>query len=75
MILILDLEFGILNLGFVSLRVYDALGKEVAVLVNENKNPGRYKVDFDGSGLASGIYFYQLTYGNFTETRKMNLIK
>jgi len=70
-----NLEFGISDLGFVSLRVYDALGKEVAVLVNENKNPGRYKVDFDGSGLASGIYFYQLTSGNFTETRKMNLIK
>ena len=69
------LEFGISDLGFVSLRVYNALGKEVAVLVNEIKNPGRYKVDFDGSGLASGIYFYKLESGDFVMTKKMLLIK
>ena len=70
-----NLEFGISDLGFVSLRVYDALGKEVAVLVNENKNPGRYKVDFDGSGLTSGIYFYKLSIGGFSETKSMILLK
>ena len=69
------LEFGISDLGFVSLKVFDALGKEVAVLVNENKNPGRYKVDFDGSRLASGIYFYKLSTDGFSETKSMILMK
>ena len=69
------LEFKISDLGFVSLRVYDALGKEVAVLVNENMNPGRYKVDFDGSGLASGIYFYKIEADGFAVTKSMILLK
>ena len=70
-----NLEFGISNLGFVSLKVYDALGKEVKTLVNENMNPGRYKVDFNGSGLASGIYFYKLSIGGFSQTKSMILLK
>jgi len=60
---------------FVSLKVYDILGNEVSTLVNETKNPGIYKAEFDGSGLSSGIYFYSLKSGNFHETKKMNLIK
>ena len=62
-------------MGFVSLKVYDALGKEVKTLVNENMNPGRYKVDFNGSGLASGIYFYKLSIGGFSQTKSMILLK
>ncbi len=69
------LEFEIPDAGFVTLRVFDALGKEVAVPVNEYKNPGRYKVDFDGSRLASGIYFYKLKAGDFVMTKKMLLAK
>ena len=69
------LEFEIPEVEFVSLRIFDALGKEVAVLVNENKNPGRYKVDFDGSILASGIYFFKLKAGDFVMTKKMLLAK
>ena len=72
---ITNLEFGISDLGFVSLKVYDALGKEVKTIVNEIKKPGRYKVDFDGSGLASGIYFYKLSIGGFSETKRMILLK
>jgi len=49
---------GISNLGFVSLKVYDLLGKEVATLVNENKLPGIYTIEFDGTNLSSGMYFY-----------------
>jgi hypothetical protein len=57
------------------LVIYDLLGKEVAILLNEALRPGSYEVTFDGSGLAGGVYFYQLRAGDFTETRKMILIK
>ncbi|MEO6695009.1 MAG: T9SS type A sorting domain-containing protein [Ignavibacteria bacterium] len=62
--------------NYVSLKVYDALGKEVAVLVNEKLNAGKYEVEFDGSNFASGIYFYSL-FGNgeLIATKKMLLIK
>ncbi len=59
----------------VRLVVYDLLGREVAVLVNERKAPGTYSVQFDASGLASGMYFYRLTAGNFVETRKMAVVR
>ena len=57
------------------LVVYDLLGREVAVLVNEKKAPGDYEVRFDGSGLASGVYLYRLTAGSYVQTRKMILVK
>lgn len=59
----------------VSIRVYDILGNEIAALVNENKNAGVFEVKFNGEGLSSGIYLYQLRAANFVETRKMTLIK
>jgi hypothetical protein len=59
----------------VTLMVYDVLGNEVATLVNEEKQPGVYEVEFDASQLSSGIYFYKLKAGNFTETKKMILLK
>ena len=61
--------------GFVSLKVYNSLGIEVAVLVNESKPAGRYTAVFDGSNLSSGIYFYKLEAGDFTETKSMILLK
>ena len=70
-----NLEFGISDLGFVSLKVYDILGKEVATLVNEKLSPGKYKVEFDGSGLTSGVYFYRITAGEFTDTKRMLFVK
>jgi len=61
--------------NFVSLKVYDALGKEVATLVNEKQNAGSYKVEFGGSAYPSGIYYYKLSAGEYSESRKMTLIK
>jgi len=60
---------------FVSLKVYDILGREVAALVNEKQNAGKHSVNFNGSSLASGVYFYILTTNNFVLSKKMNLIK
>jgi len=59
----------------VTLKVYDILGREIATLVNDQKQPGSYRVTFDGSSLASGVYFYQLRAGNDVETRKLVLLK
>ncbi|MEO8210898.1 MAG: T9SS type A sorting domain-containing protein [bacterium] len=69
------LDFGISNLGFVSLKVYDVLGNEISTLVNENKPTGSYSVEFDGRNFSSGIYFYKLETENFSETKRMALIK
>ncbi len=57
------------------LIVYDALGRKVATLVNEEKPAGEYEVQFDGSGLTSGIYFYQLKAGDYVQTKKFVLMK
>ncbi len=59
----------------VRLAVYDILGREVSVLVDESKNAGTYEVRFDGSGLASGVYFYRLQAGKFVETKKLLLLR
>ncbi|MDE3057243.1 MAG: phosphodiester glycosidase family protein [Bacteroidota bacterium] len=69
------LRFTIADVRFVTLKVYDVLGREVATLVNEQKSPGTYEVQFDGSRLSSGVYFYRLTAGNFVDTKKFVLMK
>ena len=69
------LKFGISNLEFVSLKVYDVHGKEVATLVNESKPAGTYQIEWNGTGFASGVYFYELKAGDFKATRRMLLIK
>mgnify|MGYP002626210793 FL=1 len=69
------IKFAIPNSSFVKLAVYDMLGREAAVLVNENLNAGSYEYTFDGADLSSGMYFYTLRSGEFTQTKKMNLIK
>jgi hypothetical protein len=59
----------------VTLKVYDILGREVAVLINKEQAPGNYSVKFDASNLTSGLYFYRLTAGKFTSVKKMMLLK
>ena len=61
--------------GMTNLTVYDVLGREVATLVNQQLTSGKYEVKWDGSNYPSGVYFYKLTTGGFTETKKMVLIK
>jgi len=70
-----NLEFEISNSGFVSLKVYNILGKEVATVVKENLNPGTYRYSFNASELSSGLYFYTLSTQGFTETKRMILVK
>ena len=63
------------KLHFVSLKIHDVLGREVATLVNENRGAGNFAVDWNASGFASGVYFYRLTAGGFSSTKKMILMK
>lgn len=70
-----NVEFSIPKSGIVKLVVFDALGKEVAQLVNGQYNAGTYKVDFNASGLASGVYFYKIETPGFSDIKKMMLIK
>ena len=58
-----------------SLKVYDLLGREVAILVTEHKPAGRYEVMFDASHLASGIYIYRLEAGAFVASKKLALVR
>jgi photosystem II stability/assembly factor-like uncharacterized protein len=69
------INYSIASGTHVSIRIYDILGKVVSTLVNEHKEPGNYKVYFNGSGMPSGIYFYRIEAGDFSETRKMILLK
>ncbi|TRZ51815.1 T9SS C-terminal target domain-containing protein [bacterium] len=69
------INFAIPKSGFVTLKIYDILGMEIKTLVNEMKQPGYYTVDFNGSSLASGIYFYRVVAGNFVSVKRMVLIK
>ena len=59
----------------VQLKVYDVRGREIATLVNEDKSAGVYEITFDASDLTSGVYFYRLSAGSFTETKKMILLR
>ena len=69
------IKFVIPQSSFVNLKVYNVLGNEVATLINEEKLPGEYEVEFNASDLASGIYFYTIRAGNFSQTKKLILLK
>ena len=70
-----SIMYSILNTENVTLKVYDMLGLEMMTLVNETKSPGNYEVEFNASGLASGIYIYRLTAGDYKSIKKMVLLK
>jgi hypothetical protein len=67
--------YSIVQRSFVTLKIYDALGKEVTTLVNGEREQGSYQVNFNAGNLANGIYFYRLTAGNTTAVKKMILLK
>ena len=69
------INFSVPSSEFVTLKVYDILGKEVATLVNEEKQAGYYSVNFNASNLATGLYIYKLQAGNFVQTKKMILLR
>ncbi|MCX6150854.1 MAG: M20/M25/M40 family metallo-hydrolase [Ignavibacteriales bacterium] len=69
------IQFSIPAQSFVTLKVFNILGRELTTLVNEEKNTGSYEVEFDGSKLTSGVYFYQIKAGNYSRMKKMILMK
>jgi len=69
------IRFQIKDLRFVTLKVYNILGKEIATLVNENLKSGNYEVNFNADKYSSGVYFYKLTAGDFVEVKRMLLVK
>ncbi|MDZ7623444.1 MAG: T9SS type A sorting domain-containing protein [Ignavibacteriaceae bacterium] len=69
------IKYSLPNSDIVSLKVFDILGREVAVLLDEYKTAGTHTIEFNANGLASGVYFYQLRAQNFVETKKMVLLR
>jgi hypothetical protein len=69
------ITFALPKNGDVSLKVFDVLGREIAVLVDKFVNAGSYTVNFDASRLSSGVYFYRITSGEFSDTKKLMLVK
>jgi plastocyanin len=70
-----NIQYAISDRQFVSLKIFNILGDEVAILVNEEKDRGVYDVTFNATGLSSGMYLYKLQAGSFVETKKMILIR
>ena len=69
------IKYDIPERSFVTIKVYDVLGNEIATLINEEKPAGSYEFEFDSNGLTSGVYFYTLSTGNFLATKKMVLLR
>jgi len=69
------INYSVAQAGLVSIVVYDLIGREIATLVNEIKQPGNYEVNFNSSGLSSGVYFYKMTANNFSQIKKMSILK
>jgi Secretion system C-terminal sorting domain len=69
------ISYQVASLGKVNLKVFDLLGREVAMLVNEVKSIGNYELTFNAANLPSGVYFYRLQVGSFTETKRLVLLK
>jgi hypothetical protein len=72
---ITKIKYSIEKQGLVKMKIYDILGREIKTLVNEVRNPGEYIVEFNGSNLASGVYFYRMECNGFTDIKRMMLIK
>ena len=70
-----QIDFSIPKSSLVTIKIFDVLGKEVAEVVKKDLTAGSYTFDFNASSLTSGVYFYQLTAGEFTDTKKLVLVK
>lgn len=70
-----QIKFGLKESGFVTIKVYNILGNEISTVVSGYKSAGNHSVNFDASGLSSGVYFYRITAGSYSEIRKMILEK
>jgi photosystem II stability/assembly factor-like uncharacterized protein len=70
-----NIKFNIAKLGNVKIVIYDVLGREITTLVNEQLKPGTYEVNWDGTNYPSGVYYYKLAAGSFSDTKRMVLIK
>jgi len=70
-----SIQYTISNRQFVNIKVYDALGKEIATLVNQEKPAGTYEFEWNAIDIPSGVYFYQLKTGSFVQTKKMTLLR
>ena len=69
------IKFDIPKAGFVSLKIYDITGREIATLVNRELEASRYEVEWNGAQFASGVYFFRINAGDFVKVQKMMLIK
>lgn len=69
------INFDIIKQGKVKITIYDLLGREAMILLNQDLQPGKYKIDFDGSNFASGLYFYKIETLDFSDVKKMLLVK
>jgi len=70
-----SIQYSVVTSQYVTLQIYDILGKEVQTLVNEEKPVGTYTVKWDGGGYPSGVYFYRIHAGNFVQSKKLLLMK
>ena len=69
------IQYSVVTSQYVSLKIYDILGKEIQTLVNEAQPVGTYTVTWDGGGYPSGVYFYRIHAGNFVQSKKLLLLK
>lgn len=69
------IKYQVSNTAHVSIKVFDIIGREIAVLVDNVREPGIYEITFDGKNLSSGVYFYKMIAGDFSSVKKMNLLK
>jgi hypothetical protein len=69
------INYSVAKRSVVSIKIFDILGREIQTLVDEEKSPGNYNVKFNGNNLPSGVYFYRLRAGAFSETKKLILLK
>jgi hypothetical protein len=69
------IRFVIPKSSFVNIKVYNVLGKEIVTLINEERPAGNHEVEFSGTDLPSGVYFYKLQTGSFIQTKKMILLR